>query len=395
MPARPLVTVVIPAYNAAGKIETALHAACSQTYRDLEVVVVDDGSTDDTAERVMAAADRDARIRLVQQSNRGVAAARNHGIRVARGSFIAPLDHDDLWLPSKIERQVASLDALGPAAGMAYTWWASIDAGDEVLGLAGTWRLCGNVADALVHLNFIGNASVPLFRRDVVERVGGYSCSLKERGGQGCEDWDLTLRVAERSLCAVVPAYLTGYRASQASMSSRTDQMAASFEAMLHDVAHRRPDLSRQMLDYARGHFYHYIAAKAFMAGHSKQMFRHIAQCVRHDPARALIPHLWRISLLTGVAWGKRRRLHRRSLPPLQLEDVNRMSEAERLDVFGPPRWERPRWRWLPFDWIHDRRWRRSCQQCANPDHPEALHPSEPVGTTEEKPSPGIVAPSA
>lgn len=129
--------------------------------------------------------------------------------------------------------------------------------------MAHPWSLTGNVADPLVRVNFIGNASVPLYQRDIVEAVGGYRSRLMEHGGQGCEDWDLALRVAERAPVGLAPAYLVGYRAADQSMSSNIEQMAASFDVMIHDVAVRRPRLPRHLLREARAHFYQYLTTRA------------------------------------------------------------------------------------------------------------------------------------
>ena len=102
----PLVSVVIAAHNAAPYVASTLASACAQTYRALEVVVVNDGSTDSTADVVCGFAEADSRIRLLCQENKGVASARNLGIEAARGAFIAPLDADDVWYADKIARQL-------------------------------------------------------------------------------------------------------------------------------------------------------------------------------------------------------------------------------------------------------------------------------------------------
>ena len=101
---RPTVSVVIPTYNYGRYICETIDSALAQTYKPLEVIVVDDGSTDDTRERLAAYSDR---IRYILQKNSGPAAARNTGIVAAQGEFVALLDSDDLWLPEKVERQVA------------------------------------------------------------------------------------------------------------------------------------------------------------------------------------------------------------------------------------------------------------------------------------------------
>jgi glycosyltransferase involved in cell wall biosynthesis len=101
----PLVSVIVPAFNAATTLAEALGSALAQTYKNIEILVVDDGSTDATAAIAREFAAADGRVSLVRRSNGGIAAARNSGIAVSKGAYIAPLDADDLWHPTKIEKQ--------------------------------------------------------------------------------------------------------------------------------------------------------------------------------------------------------------------------------------------------------------------------------------------------
>jgi glycosyltransferase involved in cell wall biosynthesis len=110
----PLVSVTIPAYNAAPYIRQTLESVLFQTYRNLEVIVVDDGSQDETGRIVEYAAKNDDRVILLRQPNQGVAEARNAAIKKSRGEYIAPIDADDLWHPEKIERQVQCILQAGP-----------------------------------------------------------------------------------------------------------------------------------------------------------------------------------------------------------------------------------------------------------------------------------------
>ncbi len=120
----PKVTVVVPAFNVSKYIAASLRSILAQTFTDFEVIVVNDGSTDDTAKIV--AAFRDPRIQLLTQKNRGLAGARNSGIRLAKGEYIAFLDSDDLWLPEKLDRHVRHLDSK-PRVGVSYSGSSFID----------------------------------------------------------------------------------------------------------------------------------------------------------------------------------------------------------------------------------------------------------------------------
>src|SRR5260221_625524 len=127
------VGVVVPMHNAERTIAATLTSICAQTHRSLDIVVVDDGSTDGSTAIVDAWRRRDPRVRVVQQANAGVAAARNAGATAARASLLAFIDADDLWAPTKIACQLAALGEGGPEAGLAYCWFASINQQDRVI----------------------------------------------------------------------------------------------------------------------------------------------------------------------------------------------------------------------------------------------------------------------
>ena len=291
----PLVSVVIAAYNAAGFIAATCRSAMRQTWHPLEIIVVDDGSTDGTGDIVDALAAADPRLRVIRQSNLGVAAARNRAIAAASGEFIAPLDADDLWDPTKIARQVERLQAAGPAAGMAYCWWAWIDVHNSLLDRSPFWRIEGRVLEQLVEVNFTGNASVPLYRRSSLDQVGAYDPSLREKGSQGCEDWDLALRVAEHHDVVVVPAMLVGYRRRGDSMSSSCDIMWRSQAEMLSALAARQPSLPPSAVQRSTGQFALHLAGVSFWSG---DIVGACGWALRARPVTlvvAIVPHLLRI----------------------------------------------------------------------------------------------------
>src|SRR6516164_8521621 len=122
-----LVSVVIPAFNAATNIRQTLKSVLAQTYQEFEVIVVDDGSSDATSAVVEKFVTKDARFQLVRRSNAGVGAARNTAIRKARGKYIAPLDADDYWFPEKLQKQVACAEQRGNETGLVYCWYAVLD----------------------------------------------------------------------------------------------------------------------------------------------------------------------------------------------------------------------------------------------------------------------------
>ncbi|MGD1871437.1 MAG: glycosyltransferase family 2 protein [Mastigocoleus sp.] len=118
----PIVSVIVPAYNAEAFISRTLESILSQTYKNIEVIIVDDGSQDNTVNIVKNFIKRDQRIRLLQQENSGVASARNLAIAHACGEYIAPIDADDIWYPENIEKQIESISNSDSSVGLVYAW---------------------------------------------------------------------------------------------------------------------------------------------------------------------------------------------------------------------------------------------------------------------------------
>lgn len=167
----PLVSVIIPTYNADHYIETTLNSVRSQTYKNIEVIVIDDGSQDQTAEIVRSVAQQDGRIILLQQPNSGVAAARNFGIQKAQGELIAPIDADDIWYPENLEKQLQCFLQAEPSVGLVYGWSVDLDKSGLPTGEFRASRIEGEVYKTLICHNFLGNSSASLIRSDCLEKV--------------------------------------------------------------------------------------------------------------------------------------------------------------------------------------------------------------------------------
>ena len=289
-----LVTVVVPAYNAAATIDETLVSVRAQTHEALEIIVVDDGSTDATAQIVKRQMRADSRITLIRQpTNTGVAAARNTAIAAGKGELIAPIDADDLWHPLKIEKQVAAMRRGGGKVGLVYTWSALLDGQSRVTALAGQYVHEGNVLTSMCAFNMVGNGSSPLMRTEAVRQVDGYDSSLVGLNAQGCEDWALYLAIAERFEFAVVPEYLTGYRRLPTSMSSDIAQMWRSFCLVEEKVRARRPDLGRHLREgLANMCYLGYRQAKA--ARSDRDAKAHLQRLIFKMPYYALKLFLYR-----------------------------------------------------------------------------------------------------
>lgn len=243
-----LVSVIIPAYNAEGTIDETLSSVCSQTYSNLEILVIDDGSRDRTREIVLRHAAVDTRIRLIVQENGGVAAARNHGIAEAKGELIAPVDSDDLWMSDKIKRQVSAMNCGGQRVGLVYTWFSVIDPNGRVIDRRHTPQEEGDMIYRLCSGNVVGNASSTLIRKSAIVGAGGYDTSLRSRGAQGCEDLLLYFRIAQHYEFCVVRDHLTGYRRMPQAMSSDVFQMLRSYQLVTEEMRAKYPSFASETI---------------------------------------------------------------------------------------------------------------------------------------------------
>ena len=280
----PLVSVIIPAYNAESFIAKTLASVQAQTYPGLEILVVDDGSSDHTPAIVQSFIQKDPRIRLLQQSNAGVAAARNLGIQNAKGEFIAPIDSDDLWHPDAMTKLVRQFLSADPDVGVVYVWSVDIDERDQQTGGFHASEVEGDVYKTLICHNFLGNASSTLIRKASLDRIGGYDQQLRAQNAQGCEDWDLYLRLAEHYKFGVVPEFLVSYRKVSGSLSGDFRQMARSQLRMLEAVQQKHPDLPNFLYRLSRSSFYLYLAHQCDASGHIRATLFWLRQAIKVDP---------------------------------------------------------------------------------------------------------------
>jgi glycosyltransferase involved in cell wall biosynthesis len=295
-----LVTIVIPAFQAAGTIGDAILSVSAQTHARLEIVVVDDGSTDGTADVARSLMVREPRLRVLSQANGGVAAARNTGIAAANGGLVAFLDADDVWHPWKIARQVERFARAGPTVGVVYTWSTYTDPTGRILpGRAFTARFEGDVYAQLLVGNFVNGTH--MVRTALLRGVGGYDTDLR-----GNEDLDLYLRLAERCDFAVVPACLAAYRSHAGSLSHRVWAMRRHHGAVRAEARRRHPELPDWLFRWSAGNQLWFLAFRALRSGDwlsgallaGETLLRDPAFATR-EPVRTLPARLAR-RLLTG-----------------------------------------------------------------------------------------------
>lgn len=208
----PEVSVVIPAYNAEHTLGQTLASALSQTLEDIEVIVVDDGSTDATA--AVARAGGDSRVRVLSVPNGGVARARNLGMKEASADLVAFLDADDLWEGRKLERQAEALEA-HPDAGISCTAALRIGADGEPLAPMPLEDHHDYTAAILLHSMVAGCISSGTVRRALALELGGFDPSFSQSA-----DWDFWLRLSLVTSFAPVAEPLVRYRTYAGNMSS-------------------------------------------------------------------------------------------------------------------------------------------------------------------------------
>lgn len=230
---KPLISAIIPTYNRSRTVCSAIDSVLNQTYSPIEVIVVDDGSTDDTSDRLCSYS---TKIYVIHQSNAGASAARNTGVRASSGSIVAFLDSDDIWLPKKIEKQVAALQAAGTSvcccvSNMALhfndgrTGTSFQSAGLRPLHAEGAWL---NVAEVLATRFLMFNQAVAI-RRNAFDIVGGFDEKLKV-----LEDYDLALRLALHGPWVFVSEPLAVWKQSEDSLSHVLKHSAVFWEAWCH-----------------------------------------------------------------------------------------------------------------------------------------------------------------
>ena len=284
MSADPLVSIIVPVRNGERFIRRTLESALTQTYHPIEIIVVDDGSTDRTAPIVDALASCDKRCNLIRRSHSGVSASRNFGVSQARGALIAPLDADDLWHPQKIARQVAVMQSSSATVGLVYCWTIEIDEDDIIIPQAiDTGIAEGRVlVDVIARAGIITSGANPLIRRCYFDAAGGYDSSV-EFG----EDWKLQLCLADICEFAVVPAYLVGYRRSTGSASKNITGMARSMENISRWVIQRWPDTPPNIIDSMDYHRNSYLAHLALTNNQFDSAIRYTLNSLKARP-RAL-----------------------------------------------------------------------------------------------------------
>lgn len=291
----PKVSIVIPAYNAIAYLPETVESVLKQTFTNFELLIIDDGSSDQTVE--WASQITDQRVKLISQKNQGLSGARNTGIAHAQGDYVALLDADDIWEPTKLEKQVPYLEG-DPAVGLVDTWTVLADEQGKSTGQVFGSRTEGDVWKRLVEFKTVcccGSSS--LIRRSCFETVGVFNRDLRF-----LEDLDMFIRIAAHYSFAVVKEPLVRYRQHPDNMSKNCQGMLEAFRTIIEKAFQSAP----VELLYIRGRGYGriniYLAWKSLnkwdykAASHFRQQalahyseLRYSWDCIRLSIAIAVI----------------------------------------------------------------------------------------------------------
>ncbi|MGY6530570.1 MAG: glycosyltransferase family 2 protein [Cyanobacterium sp.] len=264
-----LVSVIVPVYNVEAYIAQAIGSVLSQTYTHFELLIIDDEGSDRTID--ICRQFKDSRIRIISQKNRGLAGARNTGIRHSQGEYLAFLDGDDMWKPDKLLKHVEHLKT-HPQVGVSFCRSAFIDNQDQLLGTYQMPQLENITAEHLLYENSIGNGSAPVIRKEVFEEI----CFQDNRHGEKenfyfdedfrrSEDLECWLRIVLQTSWKIegFSDTLTLYRVNQEGLSANVFKQLASWEQVINKTRLYAPDLIAHCEKPAKAHQLLYLARQA------------------------------------------------------------------------------------------------------------------------------------
>jgi glycosyltransferase involved in cell wall biosynthesis len=252
----PKVSVIITAYNLIEYLPETIDNLFQQTFTDFEVIIVNDGSTDNTAEWVQQLSD--PRVRIISQANMGLSGASNTGVINAKGEYITFLDADDLWEATKLEQQVEILDC-DPQIGVVYTWVTYMNEAGKSTGRVVKPEAEGQIWQQLIEVNQIECGSVTMIRRACFDKVGLFDTNLKSY----VPDWDMWLRLALHYEFRLIRQPLVYYRQRASSGSRNFEGMERSFNIVLEKAYNSAPPEWKPLVNKGYGFAYFCLAWKA------------------------------------------------------------------------------------------------------------------------------------
>ncbi len=265
-------SVIIPVYNSENYVAQTLQSVLSQTYSDFEIIIVDDGSTDKSID--ICQQFQDARIKIIHQQNRGLAGARNTGIRHAQGEYLAFIDSDDLWLPEKLAKHMQHFKR-SPEVGVSFSRSSFLDDQGKPLGIYQMPKLTEIMPEYLFCRNPISNGSSVVIRRAVLEAIK-FSANLYgevedfyfDDSFRQSEDIECWLRIALQTTWKIagIPEALTLYRVNMGGLSANILKQYESWERILVKTQAYNPEFVEQWGNKARAYQLRYLARRATRA---------------------------------------------------------------------------------------------------------------------------------
>lgn len=293
----PKVSVVITAYNSMIYLPETLESVLRQTFTDFEVLIINDGSSDHIVQ--WASELVEPRVRLISQENQGVGVARSTGIANAQGEYVAFLDGDDLWEPTKLEKQLRCFEE-NPQLGLVHTWLAGIDQNSKPTGRVMGSHIEGEVWQQIIERNMVACSSA-MVRRCCFETVGVFDKNLRF-----AEDWDMWIRLAARYHFAVLKEPLVSYREHPNSKSKKYASRLQDFRTIIEKAFDSVPYELLHLRSRSYGHMNICIAWKCLQGSEidykSASHFRHLA--ILHYPQLLYSGEYIRLSLaITLMQW--------------------------------------------------------------------------------------------
>ncbi|MEC4816491.1 MAG: glycosyltransferase family 2 protein [Scytonema sp. PMC 1069.18] len=264
-----LVSVIIPVYGAEKYIENTVQSVLNQTYDNLEILIIDDETPDKSIE--ICQQFTDSRIKIIHQSNRGLAGARNTGIRHACGEYLAFLDADDLWLPSKIEKHIAHLESR-PNLGVSFSRSAFIDEKGKPWGMYQMSKLKDITPLDLLCRTPIGNGSAAVFKRQVFEEIkfldnlyGSTEDFYFDEHFRESEDVECWLRIAIQTSWTIegIAEPLTLYRVNSSGLSANLNKKQESWKKLIEKIRSYAPEQAMQWEKPALSYHLRYLSRRA------------------------------------------------------------------------------------------------------------------------------------
>lgn len=287
----PLISVIIPVYNGEKTIQETIESVLNQTFIDLELIVINDGSQDATLKVVERI--QDSRLKVFSYPNAGQSTSRNRGISLATGEYISFIDADDLWTPDKLEAQLKALQA-NPKAAVAYSWTDWIDESSHNLGKGSRNTEQGEVFAKLLLNDFVANGSNVLIRRQALNEVGGFDASVTP-----AEDWDMWLRLAVHYEFVAVQSPQVLYRISPNSASFNVWKMETSSLRVIEKAYTIAPQSLQHLKKHSLGNRYKYLTFKAIEGYPDRKKgfaaIRFLWNAIKNDPSLLRAKVIWKV----------------------------------------------------------------------------------------------------